>query len=68
MHTHVRSHAHAHACTQVGGIPSDDEAVADGLQLLLLDYFGRDENPMVSSGRVKELLMKWHYLLAPGRE
>jgi len=53
---------------QVGGIPSDDEAVADGLQLLLLDYFGRDENPMVSSGRVKELLMKWHYLLAPGRE
>jgi len=44
-----------------GGVPSDDEAIADDLQHLLLD--ARRENPMQSAGRVKQLMMKWHHLL-----
>ena len=46
-----------------GGVPSDDEAIADDLQHLLLDK--KSETPSASAGRVKELLMKWHMLLAP---
>ena len=51
------------ALDELGGIPKGDEAIADDLWYLLLS--GRRENPIESAGRVKELLMKWHYLLAP---
>ena len=48
----------------VGGIPTDDEGIADELWHLLLGPLPRD--PTVAPRIVKELMMKWHGLLAPG--
>ena len=41
------------------GKPSSDEQIADDWLHLLLAH--RAESPVESVGRVKELLMKWHY-------
>lgn len=45
------------------GKPKTDEDIADDWLHLLLAH--RAESPMESVGRVKELLMKWHYLCTP---
>lgn len=45
------------------GKPKSDEAIADDWLHLLLAH--RAEEPMESVGRVKELLMKWHYMCTP---
>jgi len=45
------------------GKPQTDEDVADDWIALLLAH--RKEEPMDSVGRVKELLMKWHYMCTP---
>jgi len=45
------------------GKPKTDECIADDWLHLLLAH--RKEEPMESVGRVKELLMKWHYLCTP---
>lgn len=45
------------------GKPKTDEDIADDWLHLLLAH--RKEEPMMSVGRVKELLMKWHYLCTP---
>lgn len=45
------------------GIPSTDEEIADDWLHLLLAH--RPESPVESVGRVKELLMKWHYMCTP---
>jgi len=45
------------------GKPKTDENIADDWLHLLLAH--RKEEPMESVGRVKELLMKWHYLCTP---
>ena len=45
------------------GKPKTDEDIADDWLHLLLAH--RAENPMEAMGRVKELLMKWHYMCAP---
>ena len=45
------------------GKPKTDEDIADDWLHLLLAH--RKEEPMESVGRVKELLMKWHYLCTP---
>lgn len=47
----------------VVGKPQSDDAIADDWLHLLLAH--RDETPVESLGRVKELLMKWHYLCTP---
>lgn len=54
---------HEMAYDTFGGIPTEPEAIADDLQFLLLDP--PRENPIQSAGRVKQLMMKWHYLMAP---
>ena len=41
----------------------DDEQIADDWLHLLLAH--RAESPVESVGRVKELLMKWHYMCTP---
>jgi hypothetical protein len=45
------------------GKPKTNEDIADEWLHLLLAH--QEENPMVSVGRVKELLMKWHYICTP---
>eukprot|EP00640_Fibrocapsa_japonica_P002035 CAMPEP_0113952786 /NCGR_PEP_ID=MMETSP1339-20121228/90602_1 /TAXON_ID=94617 /ORGANISM="Fibrocapsa japonica" /LENGTH=539 /DNA_ID=CAMNT_0000961451 /DNA_START=238 /DNA_END=1857 /DNA_ORIENTATION=+ /assembly_acc=CAM_ASM_000762 len=45
------------------GKPKTDEDIADDWLHLLLAH--RKEEPIESVGRVKELLMKWHYLCTP---
>lgn len=45
------------------GKPKSDEDIADDWLHLLLAH--RKEEPMESVGRVKELLMKWHYICTP---
>lgn len=45
------------------GKPKKDEDIADDWLHLLLAH--RKEEPMESVGRVKELLMKWHYMCTP---
>ena len=45
------------------GKPKTNEDIADDWLHLLLAH--RKEEPMESVGRVKELLMKWHYLCTP---
>jgi hypothetical protein len=45
------------------GKPRTDEDIADDWLHLLLAH--RKEEPMESVGRVKELLMKWHYMCTP---
>ena len=47
----------------MGGVPQDDEAIADDLQYLVLtkQYRAPTETP----GIVKALMMKWHLLCAP---
>jgi len=45
------------------GKPKTDEDIADDWLHLLLAH--REEEPMESVGRVKELLMKWHYMCTP---
>ena len=45
------------------GKPKSDEDIADEWLHLLLAH--REELPHESTGRVKELLMKWHYLCTP---
>jgi hypothetical protein len=45
------------------GLPKSDEDIADDWLHLLLAH--RKEEPMESVGRVKELLMKWHYMCTP---
>lgn len=47
----------------VQGKPKTNEEIADDWLHLLLAH--RQESPMESVGRVKELLMKWHYMCAP---
>ena len=47
----------------VQGKPKSDEDIADDWLHLLLAH--QQEEPQVSLGRVKELLMKWHYLCTP---
>jgi hypothetical protein len=47
----------------VVGKPETDEEIADDWLHLLLAH--RRETPLESMGRVKELLMKWHYMCAP---
>jgi hypothetical protein len=47
----------------VAGKPKSDEDIADDWLHLLLAH--RKETPVESVGRVKELLMKWHYMCAP---
>lgn len=52
------------AYTQMNvGKPKTDEDIADDWLHLLLAH--RKEEPMESVGRVKELLMKWHYMCTP---
>ena len=48
------------------GIPTTNEEIADDWLHLLLAH--RREMPMESVGRVKELLMKWHYMCTPLEE
>lgn len=48
------------------GKPKSNEDIADDWLHLLLAH--RNETPMESVGRVKELLMKWHYMCAPLNE
>lgn len=45
------------------GKPKTNEDIADDWLHLLLAH--RKEEPMESVGRVKELLMKWHYMCTP---
>lgn len=45
------------------GKPKTDEDIADDWLHLLLAH--RQEEPIDSVGRVKELLMKWHYICTP---
>lgn len=45
------------------GKPQSDEDIADDWLHLLLAH--RRESPMEGVGRVKELLMKWHYICTP---
>jgi len=45
------------------GKPKTDEDIADDWLHLLLAH--RKEEPMESVGRVKELLMKWHFMCSP---
>ena len=45
------------------GKPKTDEDIADDWLHLLLAH--RRESPAESLGRVKELLMKWHYMCSP---
>lgn len=45
------------------GKPKCDEDIADDWLHLLLAH--QKEDPMSSVGRVKELLMKWHYICTP---
>jgi hypothetical protein len=46
-----------------GGVPADDEAIADDLQHML---FPTKYRPPTETPRyVKELMMKWHHLTAP---
>ena len=45
------------------GKPASDEDIADDWLHLLLVH--RKETPMEAVGRVKELLMKWHYMCTP---
>ena len=47
----------------VVGKPKTNEDIADDWLHLLLAH--REESPVESVGRVKELLMKWHYMCAP---
>ena len=47
------------------GKPKTDEEIADDWLHLLLAH--RQESPQESVGRVKELLMKWHYMTTPLR-
>mmetsp|Transcript_5802 Transcript_5802/g.12040 ORF Transcript_5802/g.12040 Transcript_5802/m.12040 type:complete len:84 (+) Transcript_5802:511-762(+) len=47
----------------VAGKPKTDEDIADDWLHLLLAH--REESPLESTGRVKELLMKWHYMCTP---
>lgn len=52
------------AYTQMAvGKPKTDEEIADDWLHLLLAH--RVESPQESVGRVKELLMKWHYMTTP---
>ena len=52
------------AYTQMAvGKPSTNEDIADDWLHLLLAH--RQEMPHESTGRVKELLMKWHYMCTP---
>jgi hypothetical protein len=45
------------------GKPKKDEDIADDWLHLLLAH--RKETPLESAGRVKELLMKWHFMCTP---
>eukprot|EP00985_Skeletonema_marinoi_P023222 scaffold15295_cov110-Skeletonema_marinoi.AAC.1 len=47
----------------VAGKPKTDEDIADDWLHLLLAH--RPESPMEGAGRVRELLMKWHYMCTP---
>jgi hypothetical protein len=47
----------------VAGKPKTNEDIADDWLHLLLAH--RQETPVESVGRVKELLMKWHYMCSP---
>lgn len=47
----------------VAGKPKTDEDIADDWLHLLLAH--RKESPVEAAGRVRELLMKWHYMCAP---
>ncbi|KAL7535633.1 hypothetical protein ACHAWF_005221 [Thalassiosira exigua] len=47
----------------VAGRPKTDEDIADDWLHLLLAH--REESPVESTGRVKELLMKWHMMCTP---
>jgi hypothetical protein len=52
------------AYEQMGkGKPKTDEDIADDWLYLLLAH--RKESPLQAMGRVKELLMKWHYMCTP---
>ncbi len=51
----------------LGGIPADDDAVADDLQNLLVGA-NPLENPMQSTGRVKALMIKWHMIFGGGHD
>ena len=46
------------------GKPDTHEKMADDWLHLLLAHI-KDEDPLSAMGRVKELLMKWHYLCTP---
>ena len=48
----------------MGGVPADDAAIADELLRLILD--SQTRSPFQRSEEVKEMMMKWHLLLAPG--
>ena len=52
-----------HKCQMVAGKPKSYEAIADDWLHLLLAH--RHEEPIESVARVKELLMKWHYICTP---
>ena len=47
----------------VAGKPKSDEDIADDWLHLLLAH--RQEEPIESVARVKELLMKWHFMCTP---
>lgn len=53
----------AHYEQMVVGKPKTDEDVAEDWLHLLLAH--RPETPMEGVGRVKELMMKWHYMCTP---
>ena len=55
-----------HYAQMVVGRPKTDEDIADDWLHLLLAH--RHETPMESFGRVKELMMKWHYICTPLHE
>ncbi len=52
----------AYTQMHVGKPKTDDDIADDWLHLLLAH---RQESPLEATGRVKELLMKWHYMCAP---
>ena len=56
----------AHYQQMVAGKPKTDEDIADDWLHLLLAH--RHETPLESFARVKELMMKWHFMCTPLHE
>ena len=57
------SSRHALSSLELTNPICDYDAIADHLESLLLAT-SRSENPIASAGRVKQLMMKWHGLMA----